>query len=110
MLVTLIEIPKTPDEWSRWAWAHRTSHDKIRQAVLQQKSINLTDYVIDPIPPNNTDDWLANNAALHTDMNEALGLQSVDLESVEMKDPGQLAAWVWSHYLEHQSAEKALGV
>ncbi len=77
---------------------------------MVQKNINLADYLIDPIPSNNTADWLDNNSQLHREMNAALGLQSVDLESVNTQNERELQAWVWSHYQEHRSAEQALQI
>lgn len=110
MLASLLNVPKSQEDWDRWSWAHKTSHERIRQAIQQQKGNNLTEYQLDPINFNAVRDFLIHNQQTHNEMNGVLGLQGSDLEGVKIEDPNQLRAWVWNHYLEHQSAELALGV
>jgi hypothetical protein len=43
-------------------------------------------------------------------MNGQLGLQSVDLEDVDLKDPRQLQAWINFEYQELYAASAALGI
>jgi hypothetical protein len=110
LLPALENIPKTQDQWNRWSFDHRDSHNRIRAAILKQNGINLTDYQIDPIDPNNTTQFLQNNASLHGDMNSVLKLQSSDLEDVNFGSEPELEAWIRIHYQEHQYAELKLQV
>jgi hypothetical protein len=110
MLVSLLNIPETDGDWQLWSRAHRTSHDKIRQAIQQQKNMNLVDYQIDPINFEATDFFLQNNSQLHRDMTAALGSQGSDLDEVDLSDPDARREWIYYHYLEHQTVEEALGV
>lgn len=110
MLPALENIPKTPEDWNHFSFDHRDSHTRIRAAILSQYGINLTDYQIDPIDPNNTTQFLQNNASLHGDMNSILKLQSSDLEDVNLGDERELEAWTRLHYQEHLYAELKLGV
>ena len=110
MLAALQNIPRTGEEWNRWSYDHRDSHNRIRAAIQLRYGLSLVDYQIDPIDPSNTTLFLQNNASLHGDMNGALGLQSADLEDVNMGDPRELEAWIRLHYLEHFYAEQKLGV
>lgn len=110
MLPALESIPHTQDQWNRWAFDHRDSHSRIRVKILQLYGINLTDYQIDPIDPNNTTQFLQNNASLHGDMNGVLRLQSSDLEDVNLGDERELEAWIRLHDQEHRYAELKLQV
>ena len=110
MLQALENIPKSRDDWARFSWDHRDSHDRIRAAIKSKFSINLDDYQIDPISPDNFDNFLDNNAELHSGMNGVLRLQSSDLNDVDMKDEAQAIAWFRLHYLEHLYAETVLKI
>lgn len=110
MLPALENIPHSPDTWNRWAFDHRDSHNRIRAAILKQFGSSLTDYQIDPIDPQNTTQFLQNNASLHGDMNSVLGLQSSDLEDVNLGDERELQSWIKIHYQEHLYAELKLQV
>jgi hypothetical protein len=65
------------------SYDHRNSHDKIRDAIYKKYGVRLTDYLIDPINPDNIKQFLQNNATLHADMNVVLKLQSADLLDVK---------------------------
>lgn len=110
MLAGLLNTPQTDEEWRRWAWDHRDSHDRIRQALLQKNNADLADRVIEPIVADHLDDFLENNTQLHDDMNNALQIESVDLESVNAENPNELAAWIRLHYQEHLNAEQVLQI
>ncbi len=110
MLAKLLEIPHTNNDWSEFSWNHRLSHDRIRQAIKAQLGYDLTDYTVDPMDPNATDQFLQNNSQLHGDMNSALHLPGIDLQDVTLSNKNQLTAWVNYHYLEHYYAETKLGV
>lgn len=102
--------PKTGSDWDRWSFDHIDSHDRIRAAIRSQKKIDLNSYIAYPINPNYMVGFLQANAQLHIDMNGVLGLQSNDLLDVDFNQPNQLDAWVQEHWLEHQDAERALGI
>lgn len=109
MLVVLQEIPRTLEQWERWSYHHRTSHEAILQA-LHARGVALTEYLLDPINWNQPDIFLQNNSQAHIDMTAAVGQQSVDLQDVNLRDEKQHEAWTNLHFLEHQSVELALGL
>lgn len=92
-----------------WAWHHRDSHNRIRRGILTTYSINLTDYQIEPINPNDLTSFLQNNSNLHDDMNSVLKLQNSDLQDANLQEPRELDAWIKLHALEHYNAETTLG-
>jgi hypothetical protein len=110
LLAVLLEIPRTIDQWNRFAWHHRSSHDAIRLAILQRKGINLPQYQLDPIDPGHFGDFLQSNSQSHIDMLGVLGIQGEDLQDVDVRQENQLVAWTALHYLEHYNAERALGI
>ena len=110
MLPALENIPHTPEDWNRFAFDHRDSHNRIRAGILKKYNIALNDYPIDPINPESINNFLEYNSQLHGDMNGVLKLQSSDLEDINLQDEKQLASWIRLHYLEHYYAESALGV
>ena len=110
MLSALLNVPSTEVAWLHFAWDHRDSHDRIREAILAKYKVRLSSYQVEPINPDSISTFLTNNAQMHTDMNTLLRLQSSDMEDVDLKDKKQLEAWVLLHYQEHQAAELALGL
>ena len=110
MLPALENQPRTQDEWNRWGFDHRDSHDRIRAAIKAKYSVDLSDYQIDPIDTAAIMDFLQNNSQLHGDMNGVLGLQSSDLQDVDIGDAKQFEAWIRLHWQEHTYAELKLEV
>jgi hypothetical protein len=109
MLPALENIPHSPEDWARFAWDHRDSHNRIRAAIKAKYGAVLNDYQIDPINPDSINQFLENNSQLHSDMNGVLKLQSSDLLDVDLQDERQMAAWIRLHYIEHYNAEQLLG-
>lgn len=110
MLVALRNVPRRPDQWQEWSWHHRQSHDSIRLAVRRQLGIDLVDYQIEPISPQDIQGFLQRNSQLHIEMNAVLKAQTIDLEDADLSDDRQKEAWVYLHFLEHQTAEQKLGI
>ncbi len=110
VLAALENFPRSPTDWLHFAFNHRDSHDRIRAAIKTKFGFDLTDYQVEPIPPDDMGRFLQNNSSLHGDMNSVLRLQSSDLEDVDPKDEKQLQGWILLHYQEHLAAEQALGI
>lgn len=93
-----------------WAWHNFQHHEALIQAVLKVKNIKLTAYRIWPFPKDMNSDWLEQHQQAHDDLDAALGLNGSDLSSVDYKDKRQLDAWLYQHFVSHQSAASALGL
>lgn len=100
MLAGVLNIPRNALEWEVWSLNNKDANDQIRQAILQQKNIDLPEYQLYPIPWNDIDTWLANNQQAHIDFTGALGQQSNDLLHTDLRDANQLQAWVWLNFME----------
>src|SRR5574337_742349 len=112
MLASLLNIPKSPEDWAEWSMHHSKNHDDIRQAISAQYTKNLIQYLLDPVPqdPPEISSWLQRNQTSHNDMNSVLLLSGTDLESVDFSNEQQLAAWIYLHYQEHLSANISLRI
>lgn len=111
-LPDLLNVPRSKLDWDRWEWSHRDHHTVIRQAIQKQSNgaDDLFEYQLSPIPSDEISEWLSRNQQSHDDFNLVLGLQGVDLEGVDFKNPKQLAVWIETHWLEHQNAANALQI
>lgn len=109
-LPSLLNTPKTPEEWARWSFSDAQDHINIIQAIQKQEGVSLFQYQLDPINFQSPFDFIRRHAQTHTDMNGVLGLQSVDLSEVDINDPNKLEAWIYSNYQEHNNAHEALGI
>jgi hypothetical protein len=110
MLALLLVAPRSPQDWSRWSFHHRQSHDAIRNAIREKLSINLPEYVLEPISDYAPRNFLENNQSAHTDMNGALNRPASDLEEVDFTNESQLRAWIYLHWQEHNVAENTLHI
>jgi len=103
-LQDLLKRPTSEREQRDWDWSHRQHTELVRQAVQAQTkpSLNLPIYQLEPVDWAKPRYFLELNATSHQDINGALGLPGVDLETVDLTNPGQRDAWYELHYMEHQ--------
>lgn len=109
MIATLLNVPKTPGEWTIFSFAHAQAHQAIRQALAAQGK-QTGDYVLDPINHDAIEEWLGRVQQTHIEMNGALGLQSNDLTGVDFDDNNQAAAWFYLNWQEDNAAMVALKI
>lgn len=109
-LANLLNTPRTPSDFEEFFFSNRLQIDAIQKAILQQKNVNLTQYVLYPVSQDDFKGFLEANQQSHEDFNSVLGLQSSDLESVDLKDEKQLTAWTYLNYQELYSASAALKI
>lgn len=110
MLPDLINVPRDEKSWEIWSFANKNQIFLIRQAIFEQKGINLPEYILEPIPFNNFPEWLDRKAQSHEDFNSTLGLQSSDLRDLDPQNEQQLKSWIYVQYQELFTASSALGI
>lgn len=110
MLSALLNVPNSPESWEQFIFNNRQQITEIRQAILAQKNINLTEYQIYPVNDEGFQSFLQNNQQAHEDFNSVLGLQGSDIEELDPKDQKKLEAWVFLQYQELFSACSALKI
>lgn len=109
-LATLANIPAIAADFLVFGFSNQDEHRRIVAAVMSQKNTALALYPLDPLPLSaDIAEWAIIHQAAHNDFNSVLGLQGVDLTSVDFRDPGQLSSWVRLHFEEHRQAAQMLG-
>lgn len=77
-------------------------------ALAQVKPVvTLTQYVLHPVNEQDTNafqNFLENNQQAHDDFNSELGLQSSDIEELDIKQQNKLEEWIFTQYQELYSA------
>lgn len=109
MLAALLNIPSGPEGWSYFGFHNMDEHRQIL-AGLRRQGTSLPEYVLDPIPLHDIGAWAYNHQAMHTGMNEALGIAGSDLTTVNFNDPGEVSSWIRLHFNEHALAAQKLGI
>lgn len=108
MLASLLNVPKTLGDWSLWSFSNKDAIDNIQRSIQSQFGITLTTYPLDPI--DNIEEFLERNQQSHSDIMSVLGLQSSDLQSVNLKDPRELQSWVYLCHRELYDAAQKLRI
>jgi hypothetical protein len=110
MIATLLNVPQTQGDWATFGFAHAEVHQAIRKALLDKLGFQTGDYILDPINPDAIDEWLGRVQQAHTEMNDALNLQSNNLQGADFTDPNQTAAWIYLNWQEDNAAMNKLGI
>ena len=110
MLASLLNVPQSEADWSRWSYNNYDCLNQIRDAIATQKGVALNAYQVEPIDFDDLETWLDNNQQAHNDFNATLGLNGSDLLHVDFKDPNQLQSWVYLSYQECSAACQTLKI
>lgn len=109
-LATLYNVPSTPSELNIFSFSNMDEHNKIAAAILNQFSIAVPSFVLDPLPINDMGVWLRQHQNLHNIMHGVVGSNSNDLTNVDFNDPDQLSSWIWLHAQEHHDVAASLNL
>lgn len=110
MLANLYNIPVDEKGWNQFSFANVDQHRKIISAIRAAGGIQLTEYIIDPIPLFDFPAWAYNHQLMHDAQNSVLGIVGNDLTTVDFSKPEQVSAWINLHFSEHQQAASILGL
>lgn len=110
----LYDLLNTPVGGSRnineWAFSHAQDHLEIIQAIQAKKGLRLTQFQLDPLNTNDLNQWLNRHQQTHDDMNSALSLIGVDLETVDFENDKEREAWTLLNFMEHRNVRQALAI
>ena len=106
----LIMPPSQPDLLALFAFANQDQHRLINAAIFTAQGVTLPEYVLDPLPARDFEEWLDLHQAMHNAQNAILGIEGYNLSEVDWKDPSQLEAWTAMHFQEHALAAEILGI
>ena len=107
-IANLFNTPANEQEMLVFSFSNADQHRLIVNAIAKQKGIALTSYLLDPLPPEDIQDWLAIHQQAHIDFRNVLGIPGTDLTSVDFRDPEQFASWSRLHGTEHLQAATML--
>jgi hypothetical protein len=110
MIVDLLSVPQSQEDWLRWSFANRVSHRVIRQGIVAKGGPQLVDYVLDPIDLRDFPGFLQRNNQSHIDESAFLGTELFDLQDVDYTNPDSLRGFCYIHWLIHQAEEAAAGM
>jgi hypothetical protein len=106
----LFSQPQDNDQWSAWSFNHAAVHYGWVSAIRSVKGVNVQQFVLDPVDPEDLGMWLYNHQVAHDEANAALGTKGYNLLELDWKDPDQFAMWIRMNGTEHQRIGAALGV
>lgn len=108
-LANLLNL-RSEQDLAPFAFANNDHHQLCVAKINTSLGLNLTVYILDPIPSFDTLNWLRRHQQAHNDINSFIGTQGVDLTDVDFKNNEQLEAWSELHYNEHLQWQESLGV
>ena len=106
----LYNVPSTEAELLQWSFIHAAHHVDINRAIFEQIGPLLVSYVLDPIDPLNSSQWLAQHQTMHQNQDAFLGISGYDLSEVDFRDQNLLAGWIFENAEEHRLAANILGI
>ena len=109
-IASLYNVPGTQQELDNWSFSHTVSHRDIIAAIYTQSGESLQEFSLDPIPLDNIQSWTYQHQQMHNDMNRILGIDSLNLVSVDWQDPLSRASWILSNASEHRQAYEILRI
>lgn len=106
----IYNVPSTQDELNTWAATHATHHLLIIETIYRLLGIQLTQYVLDPIDPADSEGWLLQHQNMHADFDALLGISGYNLLDVNMQDQNEFAGWIFLNSDEHYQASNILEI
>jgi hypothetical protein len=111
-LASLYNVPTTDEEFHRWSFAHAAHHRDEIDALIAKGATEaeVPSFVLDPVNTDNPTAFLYAHQTMHNNTDALLGIAGYDLTTVDMRDPEQLAAWIYLNAQLHYQEATALGV
>jgi len=109
-LAVIYELPRGKDDWPFWSFCHAANHYDIVRVVFEKASVELSTFLLDPMDPDNMDQWLYWHQTMHNQMNAVLQIQGNDLLNLDWRDPGDFQEWITFNGNEHYQACQILGL
>lgn len=107
----LFNVPSTQQELDTWAFCHAAHHRDINRRLQELlPSVRITEYILDPMDPQNLSVWLDQHQQLHQQTDSLLGIASNDLLDVNWEDQNERAGWIFLNSSEHYQAANILQI
>lgn len=106
----VFNVPGSPEELMIWATTHAQHHRDIIRAIFNRTGIQLNEFILDPIDPEDTGVWEDQHQVMHAQMDHVLGIAGFELSEVNFKDPTLLSGWINLNANEHYIASNVLEI
>lgn len=107
-VLNVFNIPGTPEELTEWSFLHMALHRSEILAVLRQKNVILTEFVLDPIDLTPNSAWFQQHQQMHDAVDQQVGVAQFNLIDVDWQDEAQRLGWFQSHAQLHKQETDAL--
>lgn len=105
----LLYPPPTGHGFDEWLFANWQHHLAISHAIARVKDMTIPESQIYPVNPSSFKNFLRQHQEWHDAINNALGIQGVDLSNVDLEDDKERDAWTWLHFVSHRNWAQSLG-
>jgi hypothetical protein len=111
-IANLLNIPNKEDvhSFDFFSFSNMDQHRIVTEAILAKHNVGIELYPLDPIPFFALPDWLRLHQQSHNAINGVLGVDGVDLTSVDFQDEAEIGAWLRLHENEHVQWAERLGL
>ena len=110
-VAALLNIPTNQEQFDDWSFAHAAHHRDCIRAAFEQKHVQLSEYILDPINlAEGFGEWTYWHQNMHNDMNAVLKTNGFDLTDVNWQDQSQFASFIQNNENEHYQWATILGV
>lgn len=106
----LLNVPNDSASWDQWGFSLDQNIRDISTALRSQKNVVIVEYQLYPIPSNALTEWLERVSSALTAICTPLGLQSADVETVDLTDERERQAWANEIFSEIYAARAALKI
>jgi len=107
----LYNVPSTPEDFHWWSFNHMAHHRaEVDQLNNANPGLNLPIFILDPVDPNNPGVFLYQHQQMHNNTEVITGVSGYDLTTVDMRDPEQLAGWIFLNADLHFQEAQILGI
>jgi hypothetical protein len=109
-VATLYNLPLDPTSMVEWSFSNSASHMEIIAAISAKYQVQLTPYVLDPLPTDDIPSFLLRHQQMHADMAGVTGIGTNNYTAIDFNDPVLLRYYLDLHAAEHVTTHAFLGI
>lgn len=109
----LYDTPTTLEEWQQFSFVHAAHHFDMNSKIMQQFTVQLPDFLLDPIALNDPRVFLYQHQLAHNNIDAILNAHGFavggfDLSDVDLRNSDQAAGWIFLNASLHYDEATAL--
>lgn len=106
----LYNVPKTPQDFHSWSFAHMAHHRAEVEAIFARTGIQLPIYVLDPVDLENPGVFMYQHQQMHNAIDALTGVDGYDLTDVNLQEDREFSGWIFLNAQLHYNEATVLGV